>query len=294
MKDGSNGKKGLSWEEAFGDLHQALKSAKPGDEIWVAAGIYVPTYDGDRTVPFRLVNEVSMFGGFAGHEKAKEERNFKLNETILSGEIGTASADDNSYTIIYAENVSMKTVIDGFVISDANANGTDAGVHPNTCGAAWFNIGSSPFILNCTFRQNASREGAAIYNYAGKNGKSSPRILACNFVDNKADLDGGAIFNNGDNGECLPRIESCYFENNISTYGAGIMNRASNGVTKATVIECKFVNNKSLVRGSAIYNHRDKSGLCTSMVKDCIFEDNLASVGKDISNTLNNGMAGGN
>lgn len=294
VKDGNNGKKGKSWEDAFGDLNDALKNAKKGDVIWVAAGIYVPSYDGNRSASFHLVEEVSMYGGFAGHETSLEERNLKLNETILSGEIGTASPDDNSYTIIHAENISVKTIIDGFIISDANANGTDAGVHPNTCGAAWFNISSSPSIRNCIFRQNAAREGGAIYNFAGKNGKSSPIITACSFIDNKADLDGGAIFNNGDNGECLARIENCYFENNYSNYGGAILNTAANGITKVTVNQCKFVNNKALVRGSAIYNNRVSTGLCTAITKDCIYEDNLASVGKEIGNTLNNGMAGGN
>lgn len=294
VKDGSNGN-GQSWESAYGDLQQALKAAKKGDQIWVAAGIYVPTYDGDRTIAFHLINEVSMFGGFAGFEKALTERNIELNKTILSGEIGSASKDDNSYTIIVAEKITAATIIDGFTISDGNANGTDPGVHRNTCGAAWFNLSSSPYIRNCTFQQNMAREGGAIYNCAGKGLESSPKIVACNFIDNKADLDGGSIFNNGDDGKCMTRIENCYFENNIATYGAGIMNRARNGVTKATVLQCKFTNNKSFVKGSAIYNHRDNTGICDANTQDCIFEDNFAAVGKDVNGTLNSGTAtGGN
>jgi len=294
VKDGSNGN-GHSWENAFGDLHKALKAAKKGDQIWVAAGVYVPTYDGDRTVAFYLVDEVSLYGGFAGIESSLEQRDVENNETVLSGEIGTASKDDNSYTIIYADNISSKTIIDGFIISDGNANGTNPGVHRNTCGAAWFNLSSSPLIKNCKFIANVAREGAAIYNYAGKNGVCSPKILSCSFIDNHADLDGGSIFNNGDDGNCSPKIELCHFENNIATYGAGMMNRARNGMTRVTVLQCKFSNNKSLVKGSAIYNHRDNSGICTANTQDCIFEDNLASVGREVSNTLNNGLStGGN
>lgn len=292
VKDGSNGN-GQSWENAFGDLQKALKAAKKGDQIWVAAGIYVPTYDGNRSIAFNLVNEVSLFGGFAGFESSLAERNINLNQTILSGEIGTAAKDDNSYTIIYAEKITPLTIIDGFVISGGSANGTDSGVHRNTCGAAWFNINSSPSIKNCVFKGNLAREGGAIYNYAGKGGNSSPQIFACNFVDNQADLDGGAIFNNGDEGTCKPRIEQCVFENNISTYGAGMMNRAKFGKTIVSVIGCKFLNNKSLVKGAAIYNHRDNSGICQATTQDCIFEDNLASVGRDINNTLNNGLSSG-
>lgn len=288
VKDGSNGN-GQSWENAYGDLQTALKAAKKSDQIWVAAGTYVPTYDGNRSIAFQLVNEVSLYGGFAGRETSLAERNPERNQTILSGEIGTASKDDNSYTIIYAEKITSTTIVDGFIISDGNANGTDAGVHRNTCGAAWFNSSSSPYIRNCVFKQNEAREGAAIYNHAGKAGESSPKIVECKFIDNKADLDGGCIFNNGDDGKCLTRIENCYFENNIATYGAGIMNRAQNGVTKAVVLQCKFANNKSLVKGPAVYNHRDGSGICDAVIQECIFEDNLASVGTEINSKFSTG-----
>ncbi len=294
VKNGSNGN-GQSWENAYGDLQKALKAAKKGDQIWVAAGIYVPTYDGDRHVAFNLVNEVSLYGGFAGFEKSLAERDLTLNQTILSGEIGTASKDDNSFTVVYAEKIGATTIIDGFTISDGSANGTEANVHRTTCGAAWFNFNSSPTIKNCIFKQNLARLGGAIYNYAGKGGNSSPLIKMCSFIDNQADLDGGCIYNNGDEGTCTPRIEECHFSDNIATYGAGIMNRAKFGKTIVTVLGCKFINNKSLVKGSAIYNHRDNSGICKDVTQNCIFEDNLASVGKAISNTLNNGLnTGGN
>lgn len=294
VKNGSNGN-GQSWGNAFGDLQKALKAAKKGDQIWVAAGTYVPTYDGNRSIAFNLVNEVSLYGGFGGFESSISERNLKQYQTILSGEIGTAAADDNSYTVIYAEKISSQTVIDGFSISGGRANGTDAGVHRNNCGAGWFNNNASPIIKNCIFIKNVGREGGAIYNYASKGGNSSPRISYCSFIDNQADLDGGAIFNNGDEGTCKPRIERCRFENNIATYGAGMMNRAKFGKTIVTVLECKFINNKSLVKGSAVYNHRDNSGICQANTQDCIFEDNLASVGKEVSNRLNNGLGtGGN
>lgn len=294
VKNGSNGN-GLSWENAFGDLQKALKAAKKGDEIWVAAGIYVPTYDGNRSVSFSLVEEVSMFGGFAGFETKVSQRDFTVNQTILSGEIGTAAKEDNSFTVVYAEKITRTTVIDGFIISDGHANGTENDVHRNTCGAAWFNFNSSPTITNCVFKENLARYGGAMYNYSGKGGNSSPMVKTCNFLDNQADLDGGCIYNNGDEGTCMPRFEACVFNNNIATYGAGMMNRAKYGKTMVTILGSKFISNKTLMRGPAIYNHRDKSGICQATTQDCTFEENYASVGKEISNTMNNGLStGGN
>lgn len=284
VNQGSNGN-GNSWQQAYGSLQQALKAAKKGDEIWVAAGVYVPTHNGDRNISFRLVESVSLYGGFAGFEQTREERNPQLHKTILSGNIGSASADDNSYTVVYAEKISDATIIDGFIISEGMANGTDKGVNIKTCGAAWFNRSASPTITNCIFTNNTARKGAAIYNAAGKAGICSPKITNCTFQNNQADFDGGSIFNDGTDGKCMPVIRQCRFVNNIATYGAGMMNRAVNGMTKVKLVRCHFKLNKSLVKGGAVYNHRDNSGICEVETQDCTFEDNAASVGADINNT---------
>ena len=34
---------GATWADAFSDLQQALTAVQYGDEIWIAAGIYLPT-----------------------------------------------------------------------------------------------------------------------------------------------------------------------------------------------------------------------------------------------------------
>lgn len=279
-KDGTGN--GKSWEKALGDLQAALEIAKKNDQIWVAEGVYHPTYDGDRNISFALVESVALLGGFAGTETSSEERDAEKYPTVLSGEIGTADTIDDSYTVVYAENISRLTVVDGFIIRGGRADGLEAEISKNTCGAAWFNYNASPTIRNCRFENNTAREGGAIYNLAGDKGNSSPLIANCVFVGNQADLDGGCIFNNGDGGICKPRIENCKFEKNTATYGSGMMNRARHGMTFVQVRQCEFYKNKALVKGGVIYNHRDKTGICTTNVQDCIFEGNFTTVGSDM------------
>jgi len=97
---------GTSWENAFTDLQDALAAALSGEEIWVAAGTYTPTNNGDRTVSFILKSGVKIYGGFAGGEKALRERSSNPSLAVLSGDIGTIDHDtDNSYHVVYAHGV---------------------------------------------------------------------------------------------------------------------------------------------------------------------------------------------
>ena len=73
--DAVPGGDGLSWATAFADLQDGLAVALADDEIWVAAGTYTPTVpDGDRTISFDLKNGVGLFGGFAGSETERDQR----------------------------------------------------------------------------------------------------------------------------------------------------------------------------------------------------------------------------
>jgi len=281
---------GASWTNAFGDLQQALKSAKAGDEIWVSAGVYTPTKNNDRMVSFVIPSGVKLFGGFAGNEAVLDQRNSQANPTTLSGEIGTISQEDNSYTVIYTRHASSDTVIDGFIITGGHANGIGSIGDIKVCGGALFNDGSngesSPIVRNCTFQNNVARNGAAIYNYS-KNGVCNPLIENCLFAGNSADLDGGAIFNDGNMGVCNPRIENCNFTRNAATYGACILNVGKNGQCNPVIKDSAFTNNTSLVRGSVVYNHREQGSNCEAIMSSCRSDDNESMVGNDISNTLN-------
>jgi hypothetical protein len=79
---------GSSWEDAFCDLQDALAVAEHGGEIWVAAGVYKPDRGtGDPWMSFELLDGVDLYGGFAGHEAHRHQRDPTQHETILSGDL---------------------------------------------------------------------------------------------------------------------------------------------------------------------------------------------------------------
>ncbi|MCB0571170.1 MAG: DUF1565 domain-containing protein [Phaeodactylibacter sp.] len=282
VKLGGNGN-GTSWEHALGSVQEALQRAKSGDQIWVAAGTYFTTTDNDRTKSFIIFDGLSLFGGFSGTETSIAQRNVKQNPTYLSGEIGTASRNDNAYTVVYTENVSASTVIDGFTIANGSANGSDESRYLEIGGAGWFNLASnghtsSPKIQDCTFTQNAGRQGAAIYNHSVNNGNCKPTIQNCTFLQNKADFDGGAIMNYSESGDCSPKIMNCNFLANEATYGAGVYNKAKSGKASPYMQNCLFKGNIAYIRDSGVHNARSE-GSCEAILAGCRFEQNTAAVG---------------
>ena len=65
----------MNWVDACGDLQTALDLAVPGDEIWVAEGSYRPDRGtGDRKGTFQLLSGVAIYGGFAGTETSRDQR----------------------------------------------------------------------------------------------------------------------------------------------------------------------------------------------------------------------------
>jgi hypothetical protein len=109
---------GTSWDEAFVELREALvdfqnrrgtpEKIDDAWEVWVASGTYKPTDTADRTVAFTLNNDVpvSVYGGFAGFENKRAQRNANplTNLTELSGDLNgdddvtdSSTLADNSY-----------------------------------------------------------------------------------------------------------------------------------------------------------------------------------------------------
>ena len=287
---------GISWNDASGDLRATLETRLPGDEVWVATGTYYPDST-DREASFVIPSGVAVYGGFTGMETSRSERNPELNPTILSGAIGTDSDEDNSYSVVRTVNVSSTTLLDGCIIEDGLANGSEGGFdNLDRAGGGWHNLASngnesSPTINNCIFRNNyAFGLGGGMVNIADYGATCTSVISNCIFENNICDNDGGALYNGGKvNGNCQPLITDCIFDNNTTGNGGGaIYNNGQDGRCNPIIDRCQIINNYSDYAGGGIYSF-GKDGEADAQISNSLIIGNIAQFGGGGVYNLGNG-----
>jgi hypothetical protein len=297
VRGGATGtKNGHSWADAYTDLQAGLAAAGSGDEIWIAQGTYKPTSGTLRTVSFVLKEGSGLYGGFAGVEAERGQRDWKANATILGGDIGIAGdAADNTYHVVIGAHLA---VLDGFTITGGNANGSGSfiqggGMYNESCsptvanctfssntvmgsglsslGGGMYNSSSSPTVTNCTFSGNTAGggwgSGGGMYNH-----DSSPTVTNCTFSGNTAG-GGGGMSNYGGS----PTVTNCTFSGNTAGGGWGSGGGMYNYDSSLTVTNCTFSGNTANDSGGGMSNYTG-----SPTVSNCIFWDNSAPLGAEI------------
>ncbi len=248
---------GSSWYDAFNRLQDALTVAQASGgvitEIWVAAGpwSYKPTDDTNRRATFQLISGVGVYGGFAGTEQSRGQRDMKSNVTILSGDIGIpGDHSDNCYHVVTGTGADETAVLENFLITRGHANGTHSA--ELDMGGGLFYFGSSydqsgPSVINCVFLANHAHEsGGGVWT------KTSPykgvTLTNCVFLDNTTDGNGAGVSNP------IGAIEvtNCTFLNNTAgDFGGGLYTGVS------TAQGCPA---NSVITNSIFWNNHDQSG----------------------------------
>lgn len=245
---------GTSWTDAYTSLQSALADINAStEEIWVAAGTYKPTSTTDRTIYFDIPDGANVYGGFNGTETQLGERDALNNITTLSGDIVSGSAD--TYHVVYFEDVSASTLIDGFVITGGRAD-----------------IGGGQFEED---------NGGGIYIYALA-ANCYPQILNCTITVNHADHQGGGVFVHATNGFiCGPLLNNCVIKTNTSTtYGGGVYVFGNAGEANPFIKDCIISGNSALNDGGGILTEGyDIGGICNSELVNCIISGNQADYG---------------
>lgn len=225
---------GSSWANAT-TLQDALRNrARLFDEIWLAAGVYTPGPNpGDI---FEMVPGVAVYGGFAGNETAREQRDPAANLTVFSGDIAgddrnksngiTPTAEDivgtNTNTLVAIDSNTINTIFDGITLTGGQAV-ERISLCNASCGGG-MRVRGSPILANLRFIGNySSGNGGGLYTYgwvtlrdshfAGNQAENGAGLFmdyntlgplttvvtleGGSFVDNLASRDGGGAYTDG-------------------------------------------------------------------------------------------------
>ncbi|MFT3932564.1 MAG: FG-GAP-like repeat-containing protein [Chitinophagaceae bacterium] len=176
--------KSADWNNACNDLQATINAARPGDQIWVAAGTYYPSTDTSgntnpadpSTKTFTIKNGISLYGGFAGTENSPLSRTpFGVYISILDGKIKSEGNAVNVNTVVSFSNCDNTTLFTDFTIT----GGASSIERP---GGGFRLFKSFPIIGNCIVSKNiAAGRGAAFYL------ENSPAsIVGCRITSNTA------------------------------------------------------------------------------------------------------------
>ncbi len=301
---------GSDWEHAFENLQDALAAAGSGDEIWVAESTYRPDRGagqtpGDRDATFDLKDGVGVYGGFAGGESSRNERDSVANVTILSGDLNAndgpdwANNGENCYHVVTSAGNDQYTVLDGFTITGGNAEGG----HPRYLGGGVYISSGDVVISNCIIAANSSQGGGGLAIRGGGSpflykcmiiGNTSnaatgggldiqhagPMLRSCMILGNTAGSRGGAL--NALNNSVPPTLTNCVISGNLTdTMGGAIANSGVGGPNPNPPIltNCTISNNTAGSQAGGIYNIEGNDVILNS----CIVWDNSDSGGTDES-----------
>ncbi|MBK8099549.1 MAG: right-handed parallel beta-helix repeat-containing protein [Planctomycetes bacterium] len=284
---------GTSWTDAYTDLQTALQSPGSGRELWVAVGTYYAAAPGNQTTSFRLQSDTALYGGFAGHETARWQRDVAANATVLSGDLDRNDVQGsglqwystanhyggNTYQVVVGIGVDATAVLDGFTITNGWAARNSGGAS-QTSGGGLHLENANARIANCTFVHNiALWGGGAVSVYGG-----APVFEACTFVENiGSDGHGGGL---AIDGNAVATVRGCVFRNDTARSGT---QAAGGGLyvapgSRTDVSGCRFIGNQSRnfyaagqlygAIGGGIYN-----GGSGSSFEDCVFVDNTSNAG---------------
>lgn len=287
---GASGSNGASWATAT-SLQSALTNAACS-EIWVAAGVYMPGTVASDT--FQVQAGKAVYGGFAGSETVRAQRNPLAHPAILSGDIDhndinadgnfiAESVDDiqgtNAIHVVTvggtATPVTASTLIDGFVITAGSAT---VGSNRSACGGGLYCDGMaagecSPSLRSLVLSGNRAVWGGGMF-LDGEDGLSDPEMVDIDFIGNWAGVSGGGLYNMGLEGQASPKLERVRFLGNESSGGGGaVYNDGFPGNSSPTFEDALFDGNHSGY-GGAIYSN---AGTSQPTFERALFRANVAT-----------------
>ncbi|RDB07894.1 hypothetical protein DVG78_02235 [Runella aurantiaca] len=278
------GQDGSSWSKAFASLQQgltaaaALQASASTVQVWVAQGTYKPGTL--RKDVFSIPSGVKVFGGFVGTETLLEERNWKINLTILSGEIGTIVPDDNTYHVVLFKATNDTTQLDGFQVvrgfaeffaGNQTNNLEDPSVQASGGGILAIEK-SKGLIINCTVTDNRAIGGGGML----LRDSSHLHIIQSVIFGNEATFGGGVYVLGG---------SQPYFENVLFAINKGLGAGLYVNHSQPTLMNCTIASNKDGSNNvGGVYNSN-----ATTTIQNSILWGNTplqSTAGSNITNSI--------
>lgn len=243
---------GSSWEEAMPFIQSGIDASSPGEEIWVADGVYPEDLTfGEGDV---------VYGGFEGlggaEETQRNQRNWEKNVTEINA--STADSGNPSRHVAVFDGATTCT-LDGFTLWGGMADWSYP--HDMGGGILFRNTNGSNTIANCIIKDNYAMLGGAI---ACEN--ASPTFRNCVIINNQAEDFGGGVY-------CIdsshPVFSGCIIRGNLSLdEGGGVYTENA----AVDLINCAVSGNTAVNTGGAAY----LLGAGNMSITNCAFSNNSA------------------
>ena len=288
---------GLTWDDAFTNLHDAFESASVGDTIRIAQGTYTPDVGGGYTVGNR--NAYWSYGGGAvegGYQglaaptvPERDDRDTDLYETVLSGEINDpGDSTDNSHRLLWTQTAD-ETRLDGLTITGCyHQAGATSVPHAGFGGAISLLFGSSHTLNDLEFTNNYMvndleiyKGGAGLFIFLG-----SGTLTNSEFLDNGVEGEGfdfqttgGALYLF----TCDLDVRDCLFQGNFNMcsqgWGGAVYLEAGYQTFQHVIFRDNSVDGGVFSKGGAVSGWVNADRMGNSSYIDCLFEENFAQQG---------------
>lgn len=149
-KSATGSNNGTSWINAYNELYTAVNSSAANDTLYVAAGTYMPNGTNSISTSIVFNKSLILMGGFPNTGSPNlSNRNFKTNQTIISGQLTPSIVSKN---LLSFQGFYPYIEINGFVI--------EKGSFSDSLISCKNSIGNTK-ILNCIFRSFYGSSGAS-------------------------------------------------------------------------------------------------------------------------------------
>ncbi|MCE5322819.1 right-handed parallel beta-helix repeat-containing protein [bacterium] len=257
-----------SWTNCYSSIQSAIEAASAENqmcEVWVAAGTY--------SEYINILGDVAVYGGFAGGESLREERNWALHETILDGTVLQYG------DFVAFQGQSRETRLDGFIIQYSKGAGISCGegycviannTIRNNSGNGIYIYDGYQLVYSNKISGNTAGFGGGVYCSGG-----GAQLLNNDVSSNVASQNGGGVYIYGSSAQILSN--SITDNTASSSSGGGICCYGSNPIISGNTIQ----NNTSADYGGGIYFTSEPNKI-TRVSSNVIIENTCATAGAGI------------